>query len=485
MQCMAGIFFVWAKGCSVQEQDQRAELDAFLRAHPHVTHVELVLVDPSGVARGKWAPVATLKKAFAEGVNFPLSLHGLDVWGNEVPDTGLHISSGDLDGFCVAVPETLTAVPWGPSLLGASTTPLRSSVEASNAQIILQMQTPDHRAFGGCARTVLARAVDRLSKAGLTAVCAFELEFHLFENTAGPDEAVAPVPVGDRALPEAQFMYGLDALAERMPVFATIRRAAHWAGVPIDTIVKEAGPGQFEVNLNHRADALRAADDVVLLKRIVREAARQEGLIASFMAKPVPHQPGNGMHVHTSLLDDEGANIFSRINGETRQRHAVAGLLDSLTDMALVFINTHNGFRRMAPGSYAPTRVNWGANNRSVAIRLPAAPPMARRVEHRVSGADANPYLVLSAILHGMINGLERELEPRAELVGNAYDPDTPNRGNPLPSTQLAALEVFASSSFARAALGEQMHAMLCAIKQAEIEAFSADISPYELRSYL
>ncbi|MEM9732362.1 MAG: glutamine synthetase family protein [Pseudomonadota bacterium] len=450
-------------------------LQTFLTAHPNVTHVELVLVDPSGIVRGKWAPVETLEKAFAEGVNFPLSLHGLDIWGNEVAATGLHIESGDLDGFCKAVPHTLTAVPWGGEGLA------ELSATATNAQVLLQMQRPDHTPFGTCARTVLENALERCTAQSLIPVCAFELEFHLF--TRAQDGGIVPVGLDD--MPDAQFMYGLESLAENLPVFATIRQAAQWADLPIDTIVKEAGPGQFEINLNHRADAVRAADDVILLKRIVREAARAHGLIASFMAKPQAGQPGNGMHVHISMLNEAGANIFSSEEGTTRQHHAVAGLLDTMADATLVFINTHNGFRRMAPGSYAPTRVNWGENNRSVAVRLPAAPDKAKRVEHRVSGADANPYLVLACLLTAMMDGMEKGEAPPPELVGNAYDEATPNRGVSLPVTQREALALFEHSSFITRALGADMQKALAAIKQAEIEGFAGDISAFELNSFL
>ncbi|MEL7273687.1 MAG: glutamine synthetase family protein [Pseudomonadota bacterium] len=451
------------------------DLKSFLTAHPNITHVELVLVDPSGIVRGKWAPVETLEKVFAEGVNFPLSLHGLDIWGNEVPATGLHIESGDLDGFCKAVPHTLTGVPWGGETL--ADTP----EAATNAQVLLQMQRPDHTPFGVCARTVLQNALARCAAKNLTPVCAFELEFHLF--TRAEESSITPVGLDD--MPDAQFMYGLEALAQHLPVFATIRQAAQWAELPIDTIVKEAGPGQFEINLNHRADALRAADDVILLKRIVREAARAHGLVASFMAKPQAGQPGNGMHVHISMLDGEGENIFSGDEGNTRQRYAVAGLLTTMEEATLVFINTHNGFRRMAPGSYAPTRVNWGENNRSVAVRLPAAPDKAKRVEHRVSGADANPYLVLACLLTAMVDGMEAGHAPPPELVGNAYDEATPHRGVSLPATQREALALFERSDFIARALGGPMQQALTAIKRAEIEGFAGDISPFELNSFL
>ncbi|MEL7230607.1 MAG: glutamine synthetase, partial [Pseudomonadota bacterium] len=180
-----------------------------------------------------------------------------------------------------------------------------------------------------------------------------------------------------------------------------------------------------------------------------------------------------------------GENIFSGDEGNTRQRYAVAGLLTTMEEATLVFINTHNGFRRMAPGSYAPTRVNWGENNRSVAVRLPAAPDKAKRVEHRVSGADANPYLVLACLLTAMVDGMEAGHAPPPELVGNAYDEATPHRGVSLPATQREALALFERSDFIARALGGPIQQALTAIKRAEIEGFAGDISPFELNSFL
>lgn len=450
-------------------------LKAFLAENPSVRSVELVVIDPSGIPRGKWAPVATLHKAFAEGVNLPLSLHGLDVWGNEVPATGLHIESGDLDGFCQAVPESLSAVPWSTGAAPGASGP-------TNAQVLLKTISPDGSPFGGCARSVLENAVERLKLAGLAATCAFELEFHLLANSSGTEDL--KISAHDE-LPDAQFMYGLDALAEKSAFFASVRQAASWAGLPIDTIVKEAGPGQFEVNLNHRTDALRAADDAVLLQRILRQCARQHGLIATFMAKPFADQPGNGMHVHASLIDRDGNNVFSSADGEKRRRHAVTGLLSTMEEMTLVFVNSMNGFRRMAPGSYAPTRVNWGENNRSVAVRLPASPAKANRVEHRVSGADANPYLILAAILHAMLDGMDAEQEPGPPLLGNAYDESTAHRGRALPDTAVAALDSFSGSSSAKRALGETMHDIITAVKTSEERTLSGHISAFEKRTYL
>lgn len=452
----------------------------FINDHPNVEQVELVVTDPSGIARGKWAPVATLKKAFSDGVNFPLSLHGLDVWGNEVPETGLHISSGDKDGFFKAVPSSLSAVPWG----GES--PAKSPKEASRAQVLLHTFTPDGDVFKGCARNVLAAALERLKARGLTVVCAFELEFHLLEHPSkwrdGQIE-IARDEFSGSLENNAQFMYGLDALAKNSPLFADICRAADWADIPLDTIVKEAAPGQFEINLNHRDDALRTADDVILLKRIIRESARAHGVVASFMAKPFADQPGNGMHVHISVLNADGENIFA--DDEAVLRHAVSGLLASMESATLLFINSKNGFRRMAPGSYAPTRANWGENNRSVAVRLPAATGMARRLEHRVSGADANPYLVLAALVQGILDGLADSKEPPLQLVGNAYEEETPNRGPSLASSMDAALRQFRENEFPARALGDDMAHIIACLKDVEISTFRDEMTPLERSTYV
>ena len=445
-------------------------LTQFLAKNPEIQNVELMLVDPNGVMRGKWAPVSTLAKAFSEGINFPLSLHGCDIWGREVPDTGLHIESGDRDGFCRAVPHTLARVPWG---------------ERPTAQILLQTFCDDGSEFSGCSRSVLEDVVGRLASAGLHPVVAFELEFFLFrpqDEWASdlPEISDSSVEIGSSG-PDSQRMYSLDALAENSSFFEDVRHAAELQSLPIDTIVKEAAPGQYEINLNHRNDAMIAADNATLLRRIILECARKNGLKATFMAKPFIDQPGNGMHMHISLLNSAGENIFSGVNGRAKLESAVAGLIKTMADTSLLFVNSYNGYRRMQPGSYAPTRANWGENNRSVAVRIPASGEKARRIEHRISGADANPYLVLSAILHAMLEGIEQEFRPPEEEVGNSYD----NTGNELPSSMEEALAKFSDSHFATRAIGQQMVDIIVAVKQTELETFHQEISPLERSTYL
>jgi glutamine synthetase len=290
-----------------------------------------------------------------------------------------------------------------------------------------------------------------------------------------------PGPVGATAGPDRLRMYGLDDLAEHADLFDMIRDAADAQDLPIDTIIKEAAPGQFEVNLKHRDNPLRAADDVIMLRRIVIGCARAHGLTATFMAKPFLEYAGNGMHVHASMLDGEGRNIFAGKNGRRKLEAAVAGLLKTMPESLLLFINTWNGFRRITPGSYAPTRAVWAENNRSVALRIPVSTEENRRVEHRIAGADANPYLVMATLLQGMVEGIEGDMVPPPPVEGNAYDED----GLFLPDDMDDALQLTAKSGFIDRALGPLLAKVYRDLKRAEILAFWGEITPLERTTYL
>ncbi len=442
----------------------KSEPEIFLANNPDIAIIEFLISDLNGVLRGKWAPVTALQKAFDTGINFPLSVFGLDVWGREVEETGLHIDTGDPDGLCFAVPGTLC----------------RNAVAPQNtAQVIMTMRDENGHPFGGDPRQILSQQVAALAAEGLRACAAFELEFFLFDpEKVGPDGA--PHPVEHGVGPDRQNMYSLNSLDQYAPVFNAINTMAALQGVSVDTIVSEAAPGQFEVNLKHLSDVMRATDEAVLLKRIVADCAKAHGLKSSFMAKPFADQAGNGMHIHVSLLDEAGNNVFAGGAGEARLHHAIAGTLETMSDCTLVFINTVNGFRRLQPGSYAPTRAVWGRNNRSVAVRVPASPPAAMRLEHRISGADANPYLVMTAVLAAMRQGMKHGVEPADPVEENAYN----STDDQLPDNPKSALQLFRDSSFAKEAFTPLGHKIICALKQAEIDAFAAEITPLEHSTY-
>ncbi|MCC2112721.1 MAG: glutamine synthetase [Hyphomicrobiales bacterium] len=448
---------------------QRGDVEQLPAATSPPDVVEVLIPDTNGVLRGKWLPGKALKKVFDGSFALPLSIFGLDVWGREVLETGLHLETGDKDGHCLAVPGSLKPVPWA----------ARDSV-----QVLVSMYEREDVPFFADPRHRLAAVVERLAAQGLTPVVAFELEFYLVKPGAAGAPDGRPVTVySDRAGPEWQNMYGVSDLNDYRAIFDDIHRAAELQGVAADAIISEAAPGQFEVNLHHRADALAAADDAVLLRRLIKAVARSHGLEATFMAKPFIEWPGNGMHVHVSLADADGVNVFADEEGATLLRQAVAGTLETMPELLAIFINSFNGYRRLAPGSYAPTRVTWGRNNRSVAVRVPSGSAAARRLEHRIAGADANPHLVLAGILSGMMRGLEARLEPPPAIEGNAYA--GLGVGAELTDYMEEAVEAFEMSDFVAEAFGTEFRRIFSELKKAEQAVFDERISRLEHETYL
>jgi len=223
--------------------------------------------------------------------------------------------------------------------------------------------------------------------------------------------------------------------------FTDLYDACEEMDIPADTSISEAGLGQFEINLMHCDDALRAADDAWLFKMLVKGMARKHGFAASFMAKPYADYAGSGLHMHFSVLDENGKNVFDdgSEKGTDTLRHAVAGCLSAMPGSALIFAPHANSFDRMVPGSHAPTGICWAYENRTSAIRIPSGNPAARRIEHRVAGGDVNPYLVVAAILGAALNGIEDAKEPPAPITGNAYAHELPQ----IPANWQDAIDAF------------------------------------------
>lgn len=436
----------------------------FLTDNPDIESVDLLISDLNGVMRGKWAPAEALAKVCEPGINLPLSIFGLDIWGREVEATNLHIDTGDRDGFCKAIPGRISRAPWA---------------SRPTAQALMTMFTETGKPFHADPRNALVNVVGRFSDLGLTPVTAFELEFYLVDPAAFQQNGRMSREQGNG--PDLQNMYSLSELRGQNDLFAEIRSAAIEQDLPIDTIIKEAAPGQFEVNLKHRDNALAAADDTVLLRRLISECAHKYGLRATFMAKPFLEWPGNGMHVHASILDGTGTNIFSLAEGRERLGHAAEGLLETMRDSLLLFIPGFNGYRRLQSGSYAPTRIAWGWNNRSVAVRVPASDEKALRLEHRLSGADANPYLVLTAVLGGMLEGLEKGASPPPPVEGSAYSVPLPQLSDDMDD----AIADFERSDFIRRVLGTELRQIFAEVKKVELAAFDNEITPLERSTYL
>ena len=255
--------------------------------------------------------------------------------------------------------------------------------------------------------------------------------------------------------------------------------------IPIDACISELGDGQFECNLKHVPDPVLAADHAILFKRLVKGVATMHKQHASFMAKPFGERSGNGFHLHFSLLDAQGRNLFDDGTdaGSPLLRHAIAGLLALMSDSTLIFAPGLNSYRRLVPGSHAPIYTTWGYENRTVAVRVPESPGDARRIEHRVAGADANPYLVIASILAAALHGMEQQLEPPAPTEGDGYSEHEEHEC--LPHEWSMALERFRSSKPLADLLDPQFVEVFAAVKEQEYLRFASIISEAEYETYL
>lgn len=448
------------------------EAEAFLAAHPAVEAFDVVLHDANGIARGKIIRRHELTGLFTQGRHLPVSILGLDVCGEDVHETGLIWDEGDGDRRAWPVPGTLVPLH--------GTTPPRG-------EVLVTMHHLDGAPMGSDPRHALARQVDALAAEGLTATAAFELEFFLLASERGPDGRVQPArDVLDGRASRKTEVYSVDHLHGMLPLFSDVYAGAALAGIEAETVISEYAPGQYELTLRYRTDILRAADDLIRLKRIVRAQARAHGRTACFMAKPIEGHAGSGMHLHVSLVDRAGRNVFvEATEGQWSPAilHALGGLRATMGESMLVWAPHANSWRRFAAQSYAPVSPTWGVNNRSVALRIPAGDRNARRIEHRPAGVDANPYLVAAAVLAGIRRGLADRLDPGPETRGNGYA--DPAAAPPIPADWREAIRAAEASAFLRDALGEEMHRTFCAIKSAEHARVARTVPEVDYDLYL
>jgi glutamine synthetase len=314
---------------------------AFFKKNADVEILEAFVVDVNGVLRGKWIPAGNFKKVFSTGMRLPRSAHAQDIWGQDVFGAGFIVHTGDTDGVCIPVAGSLKRVPW---------------LDRPTAQVMLTMEEPGGKPFFGDPRQVLQKLVNRAGKMGLTPVGAAEMEFYLID--ARPDENGAPqpprLPRTGRRQKQSQ-TYGMSEVRAFDKIFSGIVGACKYQGIPVDTIISENGPGQCEITIKHTDDLVQAADHAVLMKRIVKGVAQQHGMDATFMAKPYAGLSGNGMHVHMSMLDRKGKNVFAGKKGEGSAAllQAIGGLLKTMPDSMAVFAPHLNSYRRFQKNSHA------------------------------------------------------------------------------------------------------------------------------------
>jgi glutamine synthetase len=351
-----------------------------------------------------------------------------------------------------------------------------SWLEAPTALLPIWMFRENGTPYEGDPRHALNTIVQRFKARGLTPVCAMELEFFLIDDS-GKTLQVPPSPRSGKRRKAAETL-SIRALDAFDTFFTDLYDACEAMDIPADTTTSETGLGQFEVNLMHCDDPLRAADDAWLFKMLVKGLARRHGFAASFMAKPYPEYSGSGLHTHFSLVDESGDNVFDSggPKGTAMLKNAVAGCLHAMRDSALIFAPHQNSYERLVPGKHAPTSIAWGYENRTTAIRIPAGSPSARRIEHRVAGGDVNPYLMLAAILGAALDGIENQMEPASPIVGNAYAQE----GLPqIPATWEDAIDALEQSTIVPRFLHPELIKNLIQTKRQELH-YIGELTPQE-----
>lgn len=453
------------------------EFDAFLKKHPKIQEVDVFVHDLNGFLRGKRFPVHEARKIWESGVEMPRCLLFLDPTGDDLDPGGRSEAMGDPDGTAHPIPGRLVPVPWA---------------DHPTAQVLLQMHDPFIRGETNagnpskyCPRAALTGTLARLTKLGVTPMVAVELEFYLLDparNAMGePQPPKNPLTGQIETSKQPYSMDDLDAYA------TFIRRCAANAaaqGIPASAAITEYSPGQFEINLKHQPDAVAACDNAVLLKRCIKGTARELGYNATFMSKPFLQAAGSGMHVHVSLIDKAGMNLFGETGdkGEKLLRQAIGGLQATMAEAMAIFGANPNASRRYVPGANVPMSTEWGPNNRTVAFRIPAGGPKARRIEHRVAGADANPYLAMAAILAGITHGIENKLDAGAPTEkGDFARPADPK----IPFRFPAALERLAAAKILPRYIEPECLNLYVDARRVELEKFQDAISPREYAWYL
>ena len=445
------------------------EFNFFRDKYPEVKYVDAILTDVSGIIRGKRLPIEDAEKLFKSGIQFCYSTFLLDPTGY-CPDTaGRGFSDGDPDATYYPVKDTLKIMPWHKDKL---------------AQVLITIQDESRYSSIIDPRNVLAKVLENYDDLKISFKVAFELEFYLFKKRKKISDKPEPAISNEtKKQSEGTQVYGMRELDEFYDFLEEVNLFCKLQDIPASTASSEFAPGQFEINLNHTNDILKAADDSSLLRRVIKETAIKHDYEASFISKPFVDQTGSGMHVHISLFDENDKNIFagSDESGSDNLRYAVGGLQKTMYDNFLIFASNVNSYRRFEPDQFVPVNDSWGPNNRSVAFRIPRSENNSKRIEHRVAGAEANSYLVLSAILSGIHHGLKNKISPSKLRIDNACT-DIDER---MPKTIEEAIKLFENSKICKSYYTAEYVDIYADLKKKELETFYSEISDIEYKWYL
>ena len=443
------------------------EAQAFLAKYPDVSAIDIVLTDAHGIGRGKSIRRHELEGLYTAGRGIPASMFAQDVAGDDVAGTGLVLTDGGGDLRCWPIAGTLGFVP-----------------ATGRGQVLISMYDANGAGFAAEPRHALMRQIARAQDMGYTPMGALEVEFYLIDRERGQDGQMQPAryPLTGRRSLNTNTM-SVDELDEMSPFFDAVYAGAAHLDLPLEALISEYSVGQYELTIRYR-DLARAADDVVIAKRLLRATARRFGMEACFMAKPFGGQAGSGMHLHLSLAGRAGENLFADTGAgdlAPLMLNAIAGIRATIPDTMAILAPFLNSWRRFASVNYSPANDTWGVENRTVALRVPAGAAGARHFEHRVAGVDANPYLVAAVTLGAALDGIAASADPGPAALGNAYE----TAANPnLPRDWQGAIDALETSDFARRILGDMLHQGFVAVKRAEVQRMALQVTEAEWQLY-
>ncbi len=432
-------------------------ISELIAAH-HIHEVECVIPDMTGIARGKILP----KDLFlnAGEMRLPKSVL-LNTVNGQQPDNGPYVGDTDPDMVCKPDTSTFRVAPWAAEPVAVV---IHDCFEWDGSPVALSP------------RGVLRRVIELYTERGWRPIVAPEMEFYLVARHQNPHEPLQP-PIGRTGKPESgRQSYSIDAVNNFDPFFMELSKFCDVHRLGVETLIHEAGAGQMEINFTH-GDPLELADRVFLFKRTVRETALRHGIFATFMAKPMEAEPGSAMHIHQSIVDADGQNIFSKADGSASAEffHYIAGLQTYVPQVMPMFAPYVNSYRRLSPFMSAPTNVSWGYDNRTCGIRIPNSDAHNRRIENRVPGVDVNPYLAIAATLACGYQGMVDALQPAEPLSTSAW-----NMAHDLPHHLEDAIEKLRACTPMHDLLGAKFVDAFCAVKELEYGTYNRVISSWE-----
>ena len=453
---------------------EKQEMERFLANYPDTAMLEVLLPDINGILRCKRIPAIEFNSFFKSGSKGPASTVLVNCRGEFPDDLDIGNSDGDPDKLIRPISGTLAPISW---------------LTSDTAQILASFQELDQSPGMFDCRNVLIKTMERLEEMGLNAVVATELEFYLIKQ--GPDGTPVPLlsKVPGTNKDQTGIQYSMpEELWDHDEFLEDVRKTCERQNVPMTTVHSEFSPGQFEINLHHVDDPVTACDHGILLKRIVKGVARKHGMAACFMAKPFADIAGCGLHVHFSLYDKKGENIFAHKSANQQpgisdqMRHAIGGLAVTMEDAMAIFAPTANSYRRLIPDNYAPLSPNWGYNHRNVSLRIPVSGDKDRRIEHRVASADANPYLVMAAIVSGIHYGLTHQCDP-GPMIPEGHELE--EEEITLPREWSTAIAKFQASTIMPTYLGEEYCKFFAEVRRCECEEFHRQVPDLDYQWYM